>query len=810
MVQFRGFEFDVAGRELRRGEQLVHLEPQAFDLLAYLIAHCDRVVSKIELMDEVWGHQFLSEANLTTRVKEIRNALGDDGRNQHTIRNVRGRGYRFVADLDHADVPTRRTISSASELLGREDEAAAIVKALADSLLVTVVGAGGVGKTATAIDVSKTLASTYRDGVHVIEFAALTHDEHALPSISRALGIVFDTDHPESAIGSIAHLDALVVLDNCEHLCDVVSDVVRRIANVPGRRIHLLATSQIRLGVSGEVVVSLGPLRGEAAMELFRIRARAVAPDWDPSTVESKRVMDLVSAIDRLPLTVEMAAARLGAMTFDDLEHSISDGTPMVHMTHRTPARRHRSLASLVNWSVDLLTAPERETFMKFAVFAHEVGVADITAVLGSAQTGQLKFELAALADHSLLVADTQRSETRYSMLTTMRTVATEWLNASSAADALRERHAEHFADVLCEIDDQLRTRHELDARQRLDDIVDEVRQAFRWAQQHRPALASHISGSLFHATNSSLWFEPANWGEELLAANSPLERSQLLGAKLTAAAAAAHRGQLATAREYAHAVAIEGEGRQRATAIEILADVALYEGDLAVAIGHAESLLVIGEELHDAHAMAFAATDIALARTYLNDSTGALAALDAFVLDDMAPSDQAWIWHARGEALSAAADPDASVAFHEAIRLGMSVGNHFVISVAHTALAAEYTRVGDVERAFTTFATSLRDSLRHGNLTHAVTACRNLIRLLATVGDDHGATLLAGAMSHEQLRVSYGAEASSVSDVLIDVEARVGTSQFTTWFAHGRTLDLPQAVRNAADRADHHKAVAL
>ena len=103
MYRFGDHEVDVRGREVRRGDDIVHLEPQAFDLLVYLIEHRDEVVTKHDLLDGVWGHRFVSEAAITTRIKEIRRALDDDGNRQHTIRNVRGVGYRFVAELARAD-----------------------------------------------------------------------------------------------------------------------------------------------------------------------------------------------------------------------------------------------------------------------------------------------------------------------------------------------------------------------------------------------------------------------------------------------------------------------------------------------------------------------------------------------------------------------------------------------------------------------------------------------------------------------------------------------------------------------------------
>lgn len=148
MVRFGDVEVDVPGRELRRGGQQVHLEPQAFDLLAELLEHRDRVLSKNDLFDGVWGHRFVSDANLTTRIKEIRRALGDDGARQHTIRNVPGRGYRFVAELE-VEGTTERP-AGAARLIGRDDEMAELLAALIRSPVVTLTGPGGVGKSTLA------------------------------------------------------------------------------------------------------------------------------------------------------------------------------------------------------------------------------------------------------------------------------------------------------------------------------------------------------------------------------------------------------------------------------------------------------------------------------------------------------------------------------------------------------------------------------------------------------------------------------------------------------------------------------------
>jgi hypothetical protein len=203
-------------------------------------------------------------------------------------------------------------------------------------------------------------------------------------------------------------------------------------------------------------------------------------------------------------------------MTFDELALAIGEGAPMP-VTHRSPVRRHRSLESLVAWSAELLDPSLRRTFTEFAVFAGSVAAADAAAVVGADRAGVI-FDLAALAERSLLVADVGESATRYRMLATVRSVAGRWLEESSSAGDVRRRHAEHFTDATRLIDAQIRTADEARGRRRLDEIVAEVRAAHRWARRHHPSLASAMSGALHFAAYSTFWNEPTEWSRSLLA----------------------------------------------------------------------------------------------------------------------------------------------------------------------------------------------------------------------------------------------------------------------------------------------------
>ncbi len=803
MFRFGECELDVRRRELRRNAEPVHLEPQAFDLLVYLVAHRDRVVPKRELLEGVWGHAFLTEANLTTRIKEARRAVGDDGSRQHVIRNVRGHGYRFVADVRGAgdSIETGRRVP----LVGRDADAVAVRGLLDGAPAVTLTGAGGVGKSALARWVAAGAGASRTGGTHVIDLSRLEDAGDVLAAVTHALHLVMEGSRPDDTVRGIARCDALILLDNCEHVIDEVAFLVERLLGVPGSCVGLLATSRVPVGVSGEAVFAVGPLEVPDARALFVERAAAVTSTWRPS--EDEPLIDrLVTHLDRLPLMIEMAAARLGSMTLDELDAGIRTGASLRQITHRSPTSRHRSVASVVDWSVSLLEAEQQRLFAGLSVFAGRVSASDIAAVLAPHEPSGVRFGLAALAERSLLVSESRAVETEYSMLRTVRAVAEHLLEEQGAAHATQRSHAEHVREVLGQVDDLVRTPRELEGRVRLDGLVDEVRAAHRWARSADPGLAADLSGSLFHAAHSALWSEPAAWAGRLVDRHDAEREQALHGALIACAGVAAHGGEPALSKSSAGPAAARAPVRLRASALELLVDVALYEGELDEAAAMADDLRRLGEELGDAHIIALAAADRSLASTYAGNPDAGIAALEDEV-EELAPTDAAWIAYARAEALSAVSDDGAARSYRAAIEHGSAVGAHFVVAAGLTSLAVEQARTGDVPAAFDTYAEALSTFLRLGNHTHAVTAVRNLTGLLADVGEDRGAVLLASVAGLDAIRPSYGAEAQRTRQTLDRIRTRVGEGRFTAWSEESRGLDIDQAVRFASRLVEQQRA---
>lgn len=791
MYRFGGFEVDPRTRELRRGHDRIHLEPQAFDLLVHLIEHREEVVANRDLLDGVWGHRFVSEAAITTRIKEIRRVLDDDGTRQHTIRNVRGRGYRFVAEVDARD----RGAGRSHQLIGRRAELAAVAAGLDEAAVVTIAGPGGVGKSTLARAAMVGRSTTFPDGVHLVELAPLERREQVLPAVARTLGIVLDV--PEHAIATIGRLHALVVLDNCEHVVDEVADLVERALATSDSRLHVLATSQIRLGVAGEQVIGLAPLDREVALRLFEARTLAIRPDWSLNATGLDRVHALLDHIDRLPLTIEMAAARLGSMTFDELETAVVQGGGWpVQMSHRTPSRRHRSLQSLVQWSADLLAPEHRRIFEECSVFADAFSIAEAIPVLAPDAPDDAIAAIGELVDRSLLSADVAGSVARYRMLDSIKTVARRWLTASGRAQDVHHRHASAVSAAVASIDRGLRSDAEPIARRRFDTIVAELRQAHRRSIDHEPELAEELARGLHLPSYGRLWSEPASWSAALI--DRPgTDRSAFPASRSLIAGAAVNAGQLDAARTILHDVlATCDDPVTAATAHEILSDLCIYTGDLDGCAEHVTELDALGRELDDPHMVALAATNASLCLTFSGAAGDATARLDELHRDDLSPSSRAWLAYARGEACSARADHGgATDAFLEAIELATSVDNPFVVSVAESSLAAEHARAGSHREALEVYARCLDGYRRHGNVVHAVTTLRNLVGLLATTGDDRAAAIIGSAASAPGLRPTYGLESLELDAVLDSIRTRVGPANFEEWTATGRELDLDATI---------------
>jgi predicted ATPase len=685
---------------------------------------------------------------------------------------VRGRGYRFVAELAEGAAAPSLARSTAANLIGRDELYARASTMLDDVGVLSLVGPGGVGKTAIADALAESRSGS-PDGVITVLLAAVDVDDAVVAAIRSAANLT-DATSIDAVAATLAGLDGLLVLDNCEHLLDPIARFVDQLVKAPGP-LRVLVTSRERLGVRGEQVLPVDVLAPEAARALFVDRATAVQPSF--ARDDDDPVLDeIVRALDCLPLAIEMAACRASAIGLADLRDLILAERSVLDSPHRTADPRHRTLDDLVRWSERLLDDEGRRTMAEFSVFAQAVGTEDLVGVLGGGRPGATA-SVARLVDRSLVVAHVGgQRPTTYSMLATIRAYA-----ARQRSPGTDRRHAEWFTSVAEEANRMLRGPDEATADARLGAIADELRAAHQWARREDPPLAARLTGALDLYAHSRLWPEPAEWAAAL---ESDLDACGAEAAKVRAALAAeaAHRGDYERAVALAASAAEAADPRVRISAWETLSDVATYNGDLSRSIAGAQQLLALGTRHADLHAVALGITSLTLALVYNGDAPPDRTMVGDLRVADLSPSDRAWLAYREAECCVASDHRVALNLYREAIELGASVNNRFVNGVATVSRLALQARVGDPNDALADFEPVLREYRRTGSASHCITALRNLISLLVRIGDDEIAMRLLAALSGPEVKATYGDESDRLADARHTCSVRHGDAVVERW----------------------------
>jgi predicted ATPase/DNA-binding SARP family transcriptional activator len=332
-------------------------------------------------------------------------------------------------------------------LIGREADLATVTRLLSQARLVTVLGAGGLGKTRLA----QAAAATVPDacGVVVVELAPLTTGEDVVPAIGALLGIAevrsarslrdaVIADLRTRVVRALGEEPTLLVLDNCEHILEpIAAFAADLLAELPGLRV--LTTSRAPLAVSGEVVAPLAPLPVEAdgaAVRLFTDRARAARPG---AVLPVDAVRRICTRLDGSPLAIELAAARIRGMSVDEIERRLDDRFALLRGGDRSAPERHRTLLAVIEWSWRLLDDGARDLLTRLALFPDGLSVDAVEAVAAPDRVDDAFDDLAELVEQSLVQLVEQEGEpVRYRLLETVREFGTARLEESGATVDVR------------------------------------------------------------------------------------------------------------------------------------------------------------------------------------------------------------------------------------------------------------------------------------------------------------------------------------------------------------------------------------
>ncbi|GAU06861.1 signal transduction response regulator [Burkholderia stabilis] len=419
-------------------------------------------MSKDDIMDAVWPGLIVEENRLQVHVATLRKALGA---NRDLIKTVPGRGYLLIANpaAAHAAAPRATALPPDAvaaarpvPLVGRQAEIEQIVDMIERAPVVTLVGAGGIGKTSLADRVAHELRSRSGERVLFVALASAATRDDVLLAIAAELGLDTDGLPDLDRIGdAFAASPGLIVLDNAEHVVDLVADLVDTLTS-RAASLRVLVTSREPLHISVEAVFRVSPLAvpdggasvdeivRHSAVELFLARIRAATPDCAVDPAGIRLIGDICRRLDGLPLAIELAAARVATLGLEVVASRLDDRLNLLTGGLRSALPRHQTLRATFDWSYVLLDAAARSLFRRMACFigpftfdaAREVAMepgmsaAEMIAVLGE------------LVAKSLVTVEFDGAQARYRLTESTRAYALEKLHNEGEFDAIAERHA--------------------------------------------------------------------------------------------------------------------------------------------------------------------------------------------------------------------------------------------------------------------------------------------------------------------------------------------------------------------------------
>jgi predicted ATPase/DNA-binding winged helix-turn-helix (wHTH) protein len=465
VLRFGRCELVTHDRELRVDGKAVHLGGRAFDLLMVLVEGRGKLVTKDEILSRVWPRIIIEENSLQAQVCTLRKAMGAD---RDCLKTVSGRGYRLIADVtasteagdfQRAVVPGHVALTNlhapATEMIGREAVLSEVLDLTAAHRLVTLIGVGGIGKTRLAIEAARRLLPNFADGVWLAELAPLSDPSLVARTVAQALGLDLGTVSPSHIATALASKRALIVLDNCEHVIDAAAAMAEALLRAsPATRVIVTSREPLRadgervfrvpaLDVPAEDTENVQDVLQHSAVKLFM--ARACSAD---QTLSDVRIAAAFAAIcrrlDGIPLAIELAAARVPALGFEELARRLGDPLMLLSGGRRTALPRHQTLRASLHWSYELLSESERVVLQRLSLFADRftLEAANAAATSDDIDVQTVLDCISSLVSKSLVTAHIAETATHYSLLHTTRAYAREKLTQSGELDEIARRHA--------------------------------------------------------------------------------------------------------------------------------------------------------------------------------------------------------------------------------------------------------------------------------------------------------------------------------------------------------------------------------
>lgn len=692
---FGAFCLMPSERLITRDGQPLQIGGRSFDLLTTLVERPGRVLPKRELLKAVWPDVVVEDGSLRFHMASLRRLLGDGEDGARYIATQVGVGYAFVAPVTRVGtVPSPAATATASEaslqlsteprpdrsatlpgrldrLIGRSADLELLCRRIADTRVFTIVGPAGVGKTSVALEVAHRSAGRFEEGASFVDLAAIEKPDLVASAIADALGISVQTEDPTTVLlGHLRNANRLLLLDNCEHLIHVVSDIVERISEA-SPRVSILATSREPLRVRGEHVhwldslsypaetlgLSESDLLSFAAVELFVERASAGNSQLHVDGASLALVADMCRRLDGMALPIELAAMRAAAHGIEATAKLIGERFSLNWSGRRTALPRQQTMQAALDWSFGLLDDDERHILECLSVF---VGPFSNTAAVAVAADADMPSEtvlavLDRLATKSLIAPQRQDDPSFSRLLEMTRAYAREKLNRRGREDgrAVARRHAAYFLERMEEIDPTTLGTHAETAK--LMRQLGNIRAALDWSfsSDGDAALAVRLAAAAAPIFLSlSLLAECRAWSARAVAALDADCTGTAIELELQAAIGLClmfTRGNSDVAEAALHrALEIAAELDDRWAQLRILGRLHIFReriGDFAAAAAWAERAVVVARSIGEPEATAIAASLAGISHHLAGNQPAARRELELSLRQSL-PSDRARTIH--------------------------------------------------------------------------------------------------------------------------------------------------------------------